>query len=64
MPWGDSSQGIWTGKRDAMVQKYMEKTGLSEDAAAKEVDEYLKDKEAYIIKKRAEEDFAKKRNKQ
>lgn len=27
LPWGDSSKGMWAGKRDAMVVKYMEKTG-------------------------------------
>lgn len=46
-----------------MVEKYMEKTGLSRAECEKEVDEYLKDKEAYIIKKRAEEDYAKRKGK-
>ena len=27
LPWGDASKGMWAGKRDAMVVKYMEKTG-------------------------------------
>lgn len=97
LPWGDTSKGLWAGKRDAMVQKcvstcwgrigptlsaarydrigahtgriitifwmmyrYMEKTGCSLAEAEKEVDEYLSDKESYIIRKRAEEERAKK----
>ena len=38
----------------------MEKTGCSLADAEREVDDYLSDKEAYIIKKRAEENRAKK----
>ncbi len=37
----------------------MEKTGCSLESAKKEVDEYLADKEAYIFRKRAEEERAK-----
>ncbi|GAB5029985.1 Hypothetical protein NocV09_00201190 [Nannochloropsis oceanica] len=55
LPWGDSSKGLWAGKRDAMVVKYMEKTGINREQAEREVDEYLKDKDAYIAKARAEE---------
>jgi len=29
LPWGDAKKGMWAGKRDAMVVKYMEKTGES-----------------------------------
>ena len=36
-------------RRDTMVTKYMTKTGLSREAAAKEVDEYLADKDAVSI---------------
>ncbi|TFJ87569.1 hypothetical protein NSK_000920 [Nannochloropsis salina CCMP1776] len=55
LPWGDAKKGMWAGKRDAMVVKYMEKTGISKEQAEREVDEYLKDKDAYIAKARAEE---------
>ena len=41
LPWGDPSKGLAQGKRDAMVVKYMEKTGISKAEAEKEVDEYL-----------------------
>jgi hypothetical protein len=33
LPWGDSSKGMWAGKRDAMVVKYMEKTGKRRDGS-------------------------------
>lgn len=57
VPWGDPSKGFSAqpGKRDAMVMKYMERTGCSQETAEKEVDEYLADKEGYVIRKRAEE---------
>lgn len=42
------------------MHRYMEKTGCSLAEAEKEVDEYLSDKEGYIIRKRAEEERAKK----
>jgi len=55
MPWGDPSKGFQTivDKRNAMVVKYMQKTGCSKEEAETEVDEYLKDKEGYIKRKRA-----------
>ena len=31
LPWGDTSKGLWAGKRDAMVEKYMERTGCSKE---------------------------------
>ena len=43
------------GKREAMIIKYVERTGCSKEVAEKEVDEYLADKEGYVIRKRAEE---------
>lgn len=38
----------------------MQRTGCSLEEAQKEVDEYLADKEGYVIRKRAEEEKAKK----
>ncbi len=55
LPWGDTSKGMWAGKRDAMVEKYMGKTGITREQAEEEVDEYLKDKEGYIARARAKE---------
>jgi hypothetical protein len=40
--------------------RYMERTGCSLEDAQREVDDYLKDKESYIIRKRAEEARGKK----
>ena len=57
VPWGDPTKGFSAqpGKREAMIIKYVERTGCSKEVAEKEVDEYLADKEGYVIRKRAEE---------
>ncbi|KAG5182727.1 hypothetical protein JKP88DRAFT_348720 [Tribonema minus] len=46
MPWGDVDKGFTPEfqKRDKMVLKYMAKTGITKEAAEKEVDEFLADK--------------------
>ena len=65
VPWGDPQKGFSAvpGKRDAMVVKYMERAGCTKETAEKEVDEYLLDKEGYVIRKRAEEAKEKTKNK-
>ncbi len=57
VPWGDPSKGFGTPtqKREAMIANYMKRTGYDMDKAAKDVDEYLADKEGYIIRKTQEE---------
>jgi hypothetical protein len=57
VPWGDASKGLQTilDKRNAMVEKYMAKTGCSQAEAEAEVDDYMRDKDDYIKRKTAEE---------
>ncbi|CAM9709612.1 unnamed protein product, partial [Phaeothamnion confervicola] len=54
VPWGDETKGLNSeeAKRSRMIAQYGEKTGLSPEEAAKEVDEFLTDRDAWIAKQK------------